>query len=518
MRGVGRRGLEMVRSSAVRDVTTQRTRRRAFVIAAAALLTGAAARTARAEWPEHPAVAGRPLETVALRAKGARKFRTVAWPQLSSTPLAPGTYELRLTFDARRGDAVELPVCAGRVRVTLDGAPQLTSGGPVVLSCREGKNELALEITVSPYEKRIACGFAPRVGPIAPSREGLTLFAFESRHALLGGGRAAVFVPQGHTFDKPAPVLLGAHPWNGSMWTYAAYEELLRAANEAGVVLLMPSGLGNSLYTAEAEDEVMTALDALARAMPIDPRRVSIWGASMGGAGATTIGFHRPDRFASITSFFGDARYDLKTYVGPILRDEAGARAVNALDIADNVRHVPVWLIHGEDDRVSPIAQSEMLARALRQRGYRVRFDRVRGKGHEASLVVRFLPELVRLAEAARTPEDVRRVTYRSVRPIDTGAYGVRFTRAGAEDAFVDIERRADAVHVLKATGVRRIALSRGAFGALGAEEATTIVIDDPSASIEAVWSGATGGTTGGATGGTTDGAMGGATPSIGLP
>ena len=27
-------------------------------------------------------------------------------------------------------------------------------------------------------------------------------------------------------------------------------------------------------------------------------RRVSIWGASMGGAGATTVGFHHPDRFA----------------------------------------------------------------------------------------------------------------------------------------------------------------------------------------------------------------------------
>src|SRR6202142_3858081 len=106
----------------------------------------------------------------------------------------------------------------------------------------------------------------------------------------------------------------------------------------------------------------MVALDQLGRGLAVHPRAVSIAGASMGGAGATTIGFHRPDRFASITSFFGDSKYDLATYVRPILRDEAGAHAVNAADVADNARNVPVWLVHGEDDRVSPIAQSEILA------------------------------------------------------------------------------------------------------------------------------------------------------------
>ena len=69
----------------------------------------------------------------------------------------------------------------------------------------------------------------------------------------------------------------------------------------------------------------MRAISALRSRVAINPARVSIAGASMGGAGATTIGFHRPDRFASITSFFGDSRYDLATYVRPILHDAAGA-------------------------------------------------------------------------------------------------------------------------------------------------------------------------------------------------
>jgi predicted peptidase len=211
---------------------------------------------------------------------------------------------------------------------------------------------------------------------------------------------------------------------------------------------------------------------------------VSIWGASMGGAGATTIGLHRPDRFATITSFFGDSRYDLSTYVSAILKDEAAAHAVNALDVVDNARSVPVWLIHGEDDRVSPITQSSMLARALTERHYAVRFDRVPKAGHEGALVARFLPEVVDKAAEARAPEHPARVTFKSVRERDVEAYGVRLVRAGG-DAFVDLERREASVHVLRAIGVKGISLAKGALGATGE---LPIVLEKGVSPVELHW------------------------------
>ncbi len=223
-----------------------------------------------------------------------------------------------------------------------------------------------------------------------------------------------VFVPPGHDSTRPGALLVGVHPWNGGIWTYAAYASLLQRAAARDVVLLMPSGLGNSLYTAAAEDEVLRAIDVLAERVAVDPRRVSIWGASMGGAGATTIGLHHPDLFAGVTSFFGDSKYDLATYVRPLLVDERGAHLVNALDVADNARNVPVWLVHGEEDRTSPIRQSEMLADALTQRGFAVRFDRVPGVGHSGALVARFAADVVDRAATTRVP-DVTRVSYRSV-------------------------------------------------------------------------------------------------------
>jgi dienelactone hydrolase len=259
---------------------------------------------------------------------------------------------------------------------------------------------------------------------------------------------------------------MGLHPWNGTLWTYASYAQLLGEAAARDVVVLLPDGLGNSLYTADAEDEAMRALDALGSVVAVDPGRVSIWGASMGGAGATTVGLHHPDRFAFITSFFGDSEYDLTTYVRGLLHDEAGAHAVNALDVVDNARWVPVWLVHGEADRTSPIRQSEMLASALQARGFTVRFDRVPGMGHAGALVARFLPQVVDRAATARAPAAPSSVTYRSVRPWDTGAYGVHLTRASPQgDALIAVEVAGDIVCVRRAEGVTAVTLDPGALG-----------------------------------------------------
>ena len=460
-----------------------------------ALALVAVAAPARAQVPPHAAVAGADIATVEINAAGAPKtkearkiWETAAWDDLGRTARTPGVYTLRLKISGV--DAVELPVCAGRRKITLDGATVPTQGpAPAILRLPEAStgngHEIALEIAVSGYEKRIACGAPPRAGSVRQTRDGLSTIVFPSPHASQGGGKAVVFVPPGHDATKPGALLVGTHPWDGTIWTYAAYSELLREAAARDVLLLMPSGLGNSLYTAPAEEEVLRAVDAFAALVAVDPRRISIWGASMGGAGATTIGFHRPDRFATVTSFFGDSRYDLSTYVNAILKDEAAAHAVNGLDVVDNARHIPVWLIHGEDDHVSPITQSSMLARALTERHYPVRFDRVAKAGHEGGLVARYVAEIVAKAADARVPDHPGRVTFRSVREKDTDAYGVHLVRAGAGDAFVEVERREGAVHVLRASGAKQITLAKGA---LGATSELPIVLEPGAPAIEVRW------------------------------
>jgi pimeloyl-ACP methyl ester carboxylesterase len=436
-----------------------------------------------------PHVSVRGAEVAAIRLSGAGVApREIPWDDLDRTSFDPGLYRVRFPVDASEGDSLELPHCAGRQRVTVDGREVAAPAGPLVVPLSEGRHEIGVAVAVGPYERRIACGDRPRWGAAVRTLEGLGVLTFASPWSARGGGRAVVYVPPRHDIHVASPLLVGLHPWNGSMWTYAAYAQLLREARAHDTLLLMPSGLGNSLYTADAEDEVMRAIAAAAEVLAVDQRAVSLWGASMGGAGATTIGFHHPDRFASVVSFFGDSKYDLGTYARSILPTEAAAHLVNALDVVENARNLPVWLIHGEDDRTSPIRQSEILERRMKELGFAVRFDRVPAVGHSGALVARFLPEVVASAASARASDHVTRVTYRSVRASDSEAYGVRWERAkSGGDAYLDIERREGAVHVLRAESVRTVTLLRGALDTSTALP-PPIVVDGTPGNLSARW------------------------------
>jgi pimeloyl-ACP methyl ester carboxylesterase len=447
-----------------------------MVTAAGVLATVAVTRGAHAEGLlAHDTVEGSAIDVMDLVGPGG-KAESTAFTELGK-PRAPATYALTVSAS---GADVRIPHCNGRGAVTVDGVVRdKGSKGPLVLHLGGGDavHEIRVDVAVSTYEKRIACGERWRVGTTARASDGIAWLRFTTPNKGPAAGEAVVFVPRGHDTKKPGVLLVGVHPWNGGPWTYAAYRELLEEAQAKDVVLLMPSGLGNSLYTVDAEDEVMRAIDALVAEVAIDRQRISLWGASMGGQGATTIGFHRPDRFAFVASYFGDAKFDLSSYVRTLLPTPEAAHRVNPLDVIDNARHLPTWLIHGEDDRTSPIVQSVMLFDAMKQRKFKVDFDRVPGMGHEGPLVVKFIRRVVDRAAEAVAPRFPSRVSFRSTRGIDTEAYGVRLVRAGERDAYVDIERRDDGIHVLAGTeGILQIVLRPGALGASGGER----VINDP--------------------------------------
>ncbi len=410
--------------------------------------------------------------TIRAQATQARVATGRSGDDLAQIKLPAGAYVL--TVDAP-GDAAgleapsafaEIPECAGRGSVTVDGDAISMPHGPLVVRLRAGASRHIVEMpfVVTGYEQRIACSAGVALGALETSVDGLRVIDFASPEA--GGGHAVLYVPRGHDVRAPGAMLVGLHPWGGSMWTYAAMGELLRAADASDVVLLMPGGLGNSLYTARAEREVFRAITAARAAVAIEPQRTSVWGASMGGAGATTLAVHHPDAFAMVASFFGDSEYDLSTYVRSILRSPAEAHAVNSLELAANLRHVPTRLFHGEDDHVSPIAQSERLAGELSRLGYAVTFARAPGFGHSGALAAKFIADVVREAATARAPTHPARVTFTSARPEDESAYGVRLTRRSAGDAFVDVEYMQGSLRVRAARNVEQLTLARGALGA----------------------------------------------------
>ena len=107
-------------------------------------------------------------------------------------------------------------------------------------------------------------------------------------------------------------------------------------------------------------------LDALlthaVRKYHVDEDRIYLTGLSMGGYGAWALATAYPERFAAIVPICG------------------GGRPSKAAALKD----LPIWVFHGAQDNVVPLARSEAMVRAIEQLGGKVRFTVYPKAGHDS--------------------------------------------------------------------------------------------------------------------------------------
>jgi predicted peptidase len=133
----------------------------------------------------------------------------------------------------------------------------------------------------------------------------------------------------------------------------------LAAARSLPFVLVAPQVPDDEIWSTPA---LAALLDRLLSQLRIDRDRIYLTGLSMGGFGAWDLATTHPDRFAAVVSISG------------------GGNPVPAC----RLRHVPVWLVHGQQDDVIPVQESELLARRLQTCGGRVRLTVYPDAGHDA--------------------------------------------------------------------------------------------------------------------------------------
>lgn len=134
--------------------------------------------------------------------------------------------------------------------------------------------------------------------------------------------------------------------------------ELAGWAREAGeaCVVAKPCGRGpGSVYQGPGEVDLFEALDFLCRTFPIDRARVSLMGASMGGAATWYLASHYPDQFAAAAPFCGYCDYRLWTKPGgTIMRmqpwESFSWQSRDAAFRPENLSHTGLWITHGEWD------------------------------------------------------------------------------------------------------------------------------------------------------------------------
>ena len=129
---------------------------------------------------------------------------------------------------------------------------------------------------------------------------------------------------------------------------------------------VQPLARGQALfYRGIAHQDVLDVLADAQRRFVVDPDRISLQGASMGGIGTYRMGALEPDRWSAIVPLIGFQRADL-------------------LPLSANLLNVPVRQINGAVDPLIAEAPATASAARLDELGYDYRYWLIEGRGHEA--------------------------------------------------------------------------------------------------------------------------------------
>ena len=123
-----------------------------------------------------------------------------------------------------------------------------------------------------------------------------------------------------------------------------------------------PFGRGNLGYRGIAEIDIFEAYDDVHARFHIDPDRRYLYGFSMGGGGTWANALRTPDRWAAVAILAGAPRGNL------------------GKELIPNIRHMPVWIWCGEEDRLFP--RTLAMVEALRENGIEPVFSSTPGIGH----------------------------------------------------------------------------------------------------------------------------------------
>lgn len=198
----------------------------------------------------------------------------------------------------------------------------------------------------------------------------------------------AVFVPPGTEGTEPMPGLLFLHG-RGESGTNGTRQLVVGLPKHAlwdssawRFIIVMPQKPTEESQWEDHADAVLAMLDAAERKYGIDPARVALTGLSQGGHGCWTIHAASGGRFAALAPVCGYAAPPRVTEAERRWSFEANDEGTKRLVDAASKR--PVWIFHGADDPIVPVAESVGMHEALRARGADARLSLYPGVGHDA--------------------------------------------------------------------------------------------------------------------------------------
>lgn len=159
-------------------------------------------------------------------------------------------------------------------------------------------------------------------------------------------------VPKGYDAEGDAvPLLLflhGAGERGDNLKKVKAHgpPKMVEQGHDLGAIVVSPQCPAGSWWTSEL-DMLIALLDKIEKQYNVDKDRIYVTGLSMGGYGTFALAARQPQRFAAAVPICGGGAY-------------FEARVLSRL---------PMWVFHGENDRVVPLEESTRMVKYMNEFG-----------------------------------------------------------------------------------------------------------------------------------------------------
>jgi predicted peptidase len=203
----------------------------------------------------------------------------------------------------------------------------------------------------------------------------------------------ALFVPSNYDAAKKWPLIVGLHGAGRPYDWLMGYAGIIDLAQRDGYVMVTPLGyhprggfgvprrtppataLASSSAAAAtpaadplppnvaelSEKDVMNVLGIAQKEFNIDTDRIYLWGHSMGGGGTYHLAARYPDIWAGLA---------------------VAAPAAPDLTSLERFRHIPILVMHGDEDKTIPVARTRETVARMKQLGMQYVYVEVKGGDH----------------------------------------------------------------------------------------------------------------------------------------
>ena len=195
--------------------------------------------------------------------------------------------------------------------------------------------------------------------------------------------RYQVYVPRDYTPDEAWPVILflhgaGERGSDGLIPTEVGLGTAIRRnLSRWPAIVVFPQVPLSRSWGDEPAAAAMEALEATIDEYSVDESRQYLTGLSMGGFGTWYLGFHHPTRWAAMVAICSFVR-------GPANYPNYLPAENPVKTLARKIDHIPIWIFHGDADRVVPVESARMLNAALQEESAEVYYTEYPGVGHNS--------------------------------------------------------------------------------------------------------------------------------------